>query len=163
MEIRYLRATDDRYAISKVYEESWRYAYKDIVPQEYLDSIPSGNWAQRIDTDSRYTMVMTDGERIVGTSSFGRSRSAEMPGYGEIISIYFLPEYMGKGHGKRLLDAVIYELKSMGFDEVFLWVLEDNRGARRFYEKFGFAHSDCNIETYIGGKRLKEVQYIKGI
>ena len=82
MEIRYLKSTDDRQAISKIYEESWKYAYKDIVPQEYLDSIPTGNWTQRIDTDGRYTMVMTDGERIVGTSGFGRSRVAEIPNYG---------------------------------------------------------------------------------
>ena len=110
-------------------------------------------------TDDRYIMVVTDGENIVGTSSFGRSRLAEIPDYGEIIAIYFLPEYVGKGHGKRLLSAVLNELRTMGFNAVFLWVLEDNRNARRFYEKFGFNQSNRNIEALIGGKCLKEVQY----
>ena len=96
MEIRYLKPTDDRQAISKIYEESWKYTYKDIVLQEYLGGIPTGNWAQRIDADDRYTMVVTDGENIVGTSSFGRSRLAEIPDYGENIAIYFLPEYVGE-------------------------------------------------------------------
>lgn len=87
----------------------------------------------------------------------------EMPDYGEIISTYFLPEYMGKGHGKELLSAVMDELKTMGFDEVFLWVLEDNHNARHFYEKCGFQKSDRVIETCIGGKDLTEVQYIRGV
>lgn len=32
MEIRYITSTDDRMAISKVYEESWKCAYKGIIP-----------------------------------------------------------------------------------------------------------------------------------
>lgn len=43
MEIRYITHSDDRLAISKIYEESWKHAYKGIIPQEYLDSIPGGD------------------------------------------------------------------------------------------------------------------------
>ena len=39
MEIRLLRDSDDRVAVSRIYEESWKFAYKGIVPQAYLDSI----------------------------------------------------------------------------------------------------------------------------
>lgn len=159
MEIRYLEPEDNRQAISKIYEESWKYAYQGIVPQEYLVSIPAGNWAQGIDSEGRYTMVMIDREKIVGTSSFCRSRMQEMSDYGEIVSIYFLPEYIGKGYGKLLLNAVIGELKNLSFQKVFLWVLEDNNRARHFYEKFGFRQSNHNMEICIGGKNLNEVQY----
>lgn len=44
MEIRFIAPTDDRSEISRVYEESWKFAYKGIVPQSYLDSIPEGRW-----------------------------------------------------------------------------------------------------------------------
>lgn len=44
MEIRYITPADDRMLISKVYEESWKYAYKGIIPQHYLDSIPECRW-----------------------------------------------------------------------------------------------------------------------
>lgn len=43
MEIRYITKSDDRFVISKVYEESWKYAYQGIVPQDYLTSIPRGS------------------------------------------------------------------------------------------------------------------------
>lgn len=159
MEIRYIKRSDDRLAISKVYEESWKYAYKNIVPQDYLDSIPEGQWASHIEQEDRKNLVVVKDGKIIGTSGFGKSRMAEMAGFGEIISIYFLPEYMGKGYGRLLLQAVVDELGKMGFDNVFLWVLEENQNARRFYEKCGFRQTERCLPSDIGGKELKEVQY----
>lgn len=46
MEIRYLRETDDRHEISRMYEEGWKYTYKDIISRKYLDSIPKRRWAR---------------------------------------------------------------------------------------------------------------------
>lgn len=136
VEIRYITKSDDR-----------------------LDSIPKGQWASRIEQADRKNLVMVQDEMIIGTSGFGKSRLEEMNGFGEIISLYFLPEYMGKGYGRLLLRAVVGELKKMGFDKVFLWVLEENRNARRFYEKCGFVQTERRLTNNIGGKELKEVQY----
>lgn len=58
MEIRELLQSDDRLEISRIYEESWKFAYKDIIPQAYLDSIPSGSWADNIDKAGRNTLIM---------------------------------------------------------------------------------------------------------
>ena len=159
MEIRYITKSDDRTAISKVYEESWKYAYKGIIPQDYLDSIPKGQWASHIEQADRKNLVMVQDEMIIGTSGFDKSRMEEMNGFGEIISLYFLPEYMGKGYGRLLLQAVVSELKKMGFDKVFLWVLEENQNARYFYEKCGFVQTERCLFNVIGGRELKEVQY----
>lgn len=159
MEIRYITKSDDRLAISKVYEKSWKYAYKGIVPQDYLDCIPKGQWASHIEQAGRKNLVMVMDGVIIGTSGFGKPRMAEMDGFGEIISIYFLPEYMGKGYGKLLLQAAVSELKKMGFDKVYLWVLEENQKARHFYEKCGFVQTGRYLFSDIGGKNLKEVQY----
>lgn len=35
MEVRYLNAADDRLAVSGIYEASWKYAYRDILPRDY--------------------------------------------------------------------------------------------------------------------------------
>ena len=159
LQIRYITKSDDRLAISKVYEESWKYAYKGIVPQDYLDSISEGQWASHIEQTDRKNLVMVQDEMIIGTSGFGKSRMEEMNGWGEIISLYFLPEYMGKGYGRLLLQAVVSELKKMGLGKMFLWVLEENRNARYFYEKCGFVQTERCLFSDIGGKKLKEVQY----
>lgn len=160
MEIRYITPDDDRMAISKVYEESWKYAYKGIVPQDYLNSIPEGGWATGLNDSKRKTLVYTDRGRIIGTSSFCKSRFEKFSGQGEIISIYFLPDYMGKGYGRHLLKAVIEELKKMRFQKIFLWVLEENIRARHFYEKQGFSLTEDFLDDDIGGKKLREVRYV---
>lgn len=159
MEIRYITSSDDRTAISRIYEESWKYAYQGIVPQEYLDSISEGRWGSHIEQEDRKNLVMVEDGRMIGTSGFGRARMAEMGGFGEIISLYLLPEHMGKGYGRLLLRAAVGECKKMGFDKVFLWVLEENQNARRFYEKCGFMQMERYLFSDIGGRELKEVQY----
>lgn len=40
-----MKATDDRLAVRWIYEESWKYAYKDVILQAYLDRIPAGRWS----------------------------------------------------------------------------------------------------------------------
>ena len=139
MEIRPIAPQDDRMAISRVYETSWRHAYRGVIPQDYLDGIPRGRWSTAIDAPGRETLLLLDGESIVGVCSFGASRLARLAGWGEIISIYLLPESMGKGFGTRLFRAALSALERQGYRDVFLWVLEENRVARRFYERMGFA------------------------
>ena len=158
MEIRYLSPNDDLNEISRIYEESWKYAYKGIIPQTFLDSIPQGKWAKTVQKFN--TLVMSENDKAVGTSSFCPSRWEKFSGYGEIVSIYLLPEYIGKGYGSELLEKVIAELRRQGFEKNLLWVLEENNSARHFYEKHGFVCTDESIEDNIGGKTLKEVMYI---
>lgn len=74
MEIRGLRPEDDRNALSRVYEESWKHAYRGIIPQDYLDSIPQGQWAASADKPSMNTLVMFENGELIGTSSFCPSR-----------------------------------------------------------------------------------------
>lgn len=163
MEIRYLTADDDRMVLSKIYEESWKYAYQGIVPQHYLDSIPEGRWASIADNPMWKTLICMDDGKMVGTSSFCRSRFEQFYGWGEIISLYLLPAYMGKGYGQTLMESVVSELKKQGYERVFLWVLEENIRARHFYERFGFSPADEYIEDNICGKDLREVRYIYSV
>lgn len=158
--IRKVNLSDSREEISNVYEQSWKFAYKGIIPQEYLDSIPSGQWCVALDNPNRHTLVMLDGDKIIGTSSYCKSRFEDYMDWGEIISIYFLPEYMGRGYGTDLLEQAVRELKAMGFKQGFLWVLADNHRARHFYEKSGFKNSGEYMDNDIGGKKLRELQYV---
>ena len=161
MEIRLRNENDDASEISNVYEESWKYAYKGIIPQSFLDSIPKGKWASKI--DNMGCLVAVDNCKIVGTAGFCGSRWEKYSGYGEIVSIYFLPDYIGKGYGKNLIEACIYELKKLGFKNVLLWVLEENYRARHFYEKNGFVANGDFMDDIIDGKAVREIMYIKKI
>lgn len=159
MEIRDIKDTDDLYAISHIYEASWRFAYKNIIPESYLGNIPAGYWVSFLKNPDINTLVMIENGIFIGTSSYCKSRFEEFADFGEIISIYMLPEYIGKGYGKKLLEAVVNKLVALDYHDIFLWVLEDNLRARAFYEKAGFTLNNKFLDDNIGGKELREVQY----
>lgn len=103
---------------------------------------------------------MYDNELPVGCITYGKSRDDKFPDWGEIIAIYLIREYMGKGYGKSLMNAALSDLKIQGFSNIYLWVLETNKRARRFYEKLGFY---CNNDTYsfkILDEPLTDVRYV---
>ena len=76
------------------------------------------------------------------------------------MSIYLLPEYIGKGFGRHLLTKCLEELEKLGFRRILLWVLEDNHRAQTFYEKCGFTFLGKARTDQIGGKELRELMYI---
>ena len=58
-------------------------------------------------------------------------------------------------------EAAAAALAALGFEDIFLWVLEENARARRFYERAGFAAAGESIECDIGGKTLRELRYVR--
>lgn len=106
-----------------------------------------------------HNLIAVENGRMIGTAGICESRWEQYHGYGEIVSIYFLPEYIGKGHGQALLNRCVEELNGKGYKNILLWVLEDNQRARRFYEKNGFTCSEVFLNDKIGGKELREVMY----
>lgn len=126
----------------------------------HLDAIPEGNWVKVFDIPGWHTMVCLENGSFIGTSSFCKSRFEQYPDSGEVISIYFMPEYIGKGYGRQLLNSVLDELNKQGFQEVFLWVLEENTRARHFYESLGFTYTNEFLDDSIGGRALREVRYV---
>lgn len=159
MIIRYLERSDSLSEISNIYERSWKYAYKNIIPQDYLDSIPSGRWAGSITRNGMNSLVMLVNGVFIGTAGFCKSRWDKFSDYGEIVSIYLLPEFMGQGYGTHLLKRCVDELNGLGHENILLWVLEENAAARGFYEKNGFVCSGEYMTDNIGGKELREVMY----
>ena len=66
----------------------------------------------------------------------------------EICEFYVESFFKGQGIGRKLLEHVIAESKESGKSRIFLWVLEENGAARRFYEANGFCASGeiCLVE-----------------
>ena len=146
--------------ISNIYEESWKCAYKGTIPPDSLDSIPEGRWSSSVDNPDWKTLLCIEDGKIIGTCSFCKSRIEQFHNWGEIISIYLLPNYIGKGYGKALMKSALSALKMQGYEKILLWVLEENIRARHFYEQSGFSPTDDFINDTIGGKELREIRYI---
>jgi ribosomal protein S18 acetylase RimI-like enzyme len=154
----------DSEVISCIHASSWKATYKGIVPQRYLDELKYNFWVDAfqswISNNLVTAQLIYENEIPVGCIAYGKSRDERFLEWGEIVSIYLLPEYCSKGYGQRLIKIAIDDLNTMGFQNCYLWVLKDNLIARRFYEKNGFW---CNNDEYnfeIMQKPLTDVRYI---
>ena len=161
MEIRRLGPGDDALAVSRVYRESWRAAYRGIVPQAFLDEMAEDRWCSFLTGGGAESLLLLDGQRLAGTAACGPVRQAAPQRRGELISLYLLPDYWGRGMGKALLEAALERLREMGCREAALWVLEENRRARAFYERQGFSPTGAALADEIGGRQLRELEYAR--
>lgn len=139
----------DADAIAVVHIRSWQAGYAGIIPDEVLARLNPAAWAQRrrdfgtAAGDHPFTTLLAEeGGEVVGFASFGPYRIEQDhddldPAYGEILAFYVEPARWGSGVGRELLAATVAGLADRGWTEVRLWVLEDNRRARRFYERAG--------------------------
>lgn len=162
IEIRPVASTDDWMAISNIYEQSWKYAYRGIIPDTWLARISAGQWANGLKAPGRLSLLLFADGQMCGSSSYCYARMEEMEGYGEIVSMYLLPETMHKGYGYQFMQAVISRLHDLGYQKVYLWVLEENTNARRFYERFGFVPNGRRQTDTFDGKEIAKLMYVYG-
>ena len=73
-----------------------------------------------------------------------------------ISMVFVAPDYWGRGIGGRLVDALLPEARSRGYDRAQLWTQSDNMRARRLYEGRGFVPS--GREKYEFGERIVHYQ-----
>ena len=146
----------------------WQSAYRGIVPDEYLDGM-NAELEERtekrrqyiIDPDREDYCVMLD-DKMIGFLVYGKGRDEDKADSGEVCGIYLRGEYWDRGYGSRMMKFAIEGLKRAGYREAFLWVLEENARAKKFYEKHGFA-PDGASKTIELGKPLIELRYMRSI
>jgi L-amino acid N-acyltransferase YncA len=140
MNIRKAVLTDAK-GIAKVHVDSWKSTYKNIIPDEFLKKLSYDQrtdlWNRNISKEGNYVSVVENNEgEIVGFADCGKRESNNVPNSGDLTSIYLLEEYQGKGVGKQLLKQLFLQFEELGFNRVFVEILEDNK-TRYFYEYSG--------------------------
>jgi RimJ/RimL family protein N-acetyltransferase len=132
-------------------------AHKDILPSDKEEQF-CGEYADRPGNEEYLFKV--DG-RPAGLAIIGGSREDKLPGENaEIQAFYFHPDFWGRGHSCKAMRFCLDRLKELGYASVYLWVLDKNKRARRFYEKFGFTFDGNRKTINNGGKNFIEVRYI---
>ncbi|MFW2543861.1 N-acetyltransferase family protein [Primorskyibacter sp. 2E107] len=71
-----------------------------------------------------------------------------------VHALYLAPESQGKGIGQTLMTQAKSET-----DRLELWTFEANTGARRFYERMGFAEAECG-DGSANDEGLPDIRYV---
>ncbi len=100
----------DAMAVAGVHVRSWQAAYRNILPDDYLDQLRPEDRAAKYDFLSRdpqkpQTIVAVEGginaaihrfANIMGFATTMPVTDSDMPGYGELCALYVYPPHWGK-------------------------------------------------------------------
>ena len=156
---------EDAAAISEIYALSWKTAYRGIVPQPYLNELKLDFWQSKfqnwINNNEMEADLLCADSTPVGCVAYRKARDSKYADWGEIVSIYIHPDYFRKGYGKTLMDTALKNLNASGYQDCYLWVLDENTNAQQFYKKNGFTGNGDKCECEIMGKQLTDLRYIR--
>jgi GNAT superfamily N-acetyltransferase len=130
----------DAHAIARIYVDSWRAAYKAILPGDYLSRLSMDQTVHAVRRnlmDPQTLYLIAEGDQgAVGYISAGPERGQDPVYTAEIYELYLLPDNQRQGFGRELLAHAARRLYQAGFFTLLVWVLARNPN-RRFYEKCG--------------------------
>ncbi|MDS9028280.1 GNAT family N-acetyltransferase [Streptococcus pneumoniae] len=141
---------------SLVHWQMWREAYDDLLPAEFQETMTLEGCRLFSQKYPENTLIAIGDLKVVGFISYGNFRDETMQA-GEIIALYVLKDYYGKGIAQKLMKAALTALNH--FSEIFLWVLKDNKRAIAFYQKMGFTF-DGQEKILELGKPIKEKRMV---
>ena len=136
MNIKITRPTKkDKQEILNLFETTIKKAFKDEgveedeqgMKEEIESKKQSLNKNFQTNGKDRYFLIAKADSKIVGTISFGKSNDLinkitknKYKNIWEIATVYVLPEYQGKGIGKKLFNAIILSMMSRRIEEFCL-------------------------------------------
>ena len=139
---------------SLVHWQTWREAYDNLLPAEYQETMTLVRCRFFSQKYPENTLIAMDGKKVIGFISYGNFRDEAIQA-GEIIALYVLKDYYGKGVSEQLMHAAFVALDQ--FSEIYLWVLKENKRAIAFYQKMGFTF-DGQEKILELGKPVKELR-----
>jgi ribosomal protein S18 acetylase RimI-like enzyme len=115
--------------IANVHLNSWREAYRGLLPQSYLDGLPltfkrrMAWWEKVIKEPHEYSIHVAEAQvGIVGFAVFGSAREEGMKEFGELGAIYLMEKFKGQVIGYKLLSLGMKDMIDRGYQKVYCWV-----------------------------------------
>ena len=163
MTVRQMTEADCK-AIGELYSAAWREGYKVLLPKGLLDKITPERYEVRSHANGfldKGSFVAVEDGRIVAHCHARAAEESKMSGWGEIHTLYTHPDYWRRGFGAAVLGRAEEWLLEQGFNDVYLYVLEGNERAERFYKAHGYFPNLDTICCDLGGVIVTDNRYVK--
>lgn len=148
----------DAAALAAIFEDSWRHAYRGIIPHLHLDSMIRRRtvdwWRSSLRSDEGILVAALPDGSLAGYATFGAAR-ARGKYAGEIYELYITTTYQGLGFGELLFEACRSALDQRGARGLIVWALSENTPAIDFYWRRGGRPIATTIER-IGTAQLEK-------
>jgi ribosomal protein S18 acetylase RimI-like enzyme len=149
--------------VRRVTWETWLDAYSGFIPVEDLRSYFDEHYslealrAIQQSPENGGFVALVDGV----TAGFVRTHREEGRFY--VSSLYVLPSCQGRGAGSLLMEAAENQARSLGVNEVWLGVMEQNVRTLQWYRTLGFVFDEeapfvmgkSSVNHFIGHKKIR--------
>jgi GNAT superfamily N-acetyltransferase len=155
----------DAEAIAALHARSWRENYRGSFHDAFLDGDLLGErlraWGERLarPPGNQLVQLALDGGELVG---FVCAYGAHDPAWGSLVdNLHVAQAAKRKGVGAALMRQTgAWLAPRYGGLEVYLWVLEVNAAARRFYERVGARNAGVSTMETHGGAVVRSCRYV---
>ena len=155
----------DAALISRIIARSWHGTYQELIDPVYLARLPEAYWLASmrswLGSGRMYGLIAERDGLPVGCIIYGRGRDEAYGDWGEIVSLYLLPEVLHQGIGSALLAAALSGLREDGFSRVYLWAIRGNVRAESFYRHHGFIGTGEQVQYRIGSQEMTDIRMIR--
>jgi len=154
----------DAEAVALLHARSWRENYRGAFPDAFLDGdLPEERlrvWRERLDhpPGNQLVQLAVEDARLIG---FVCAYGAHDPQWGSFVdNLHVADASKRNGIGSSLMRQAGAWLAPLYFDlGIYLWVLEANSSARRFYERLGAQNAGVSTMETHGGAVVRSCRY----
>lgn len=158
---------EDGDRIAGIEVESSRYAYKDILSEDFLyrdltveSRTPVHKYWISENRFEEYVYEDQDTGVIKGMMGIGMCEDEDKKDVFELHFLYIDPDFLRIGTGSEMLQFFEREGRARGYSEFVIWVLEDNDMGKNFYAKNGYVPD--GKEKIFKRWNKREIRYVKG-
>ena len=158
--------------IARVQGSTWRTAYRSVLPPAVLDGwdddAAAEAWRAAVvspPTPAHGVLVALERQDVVGFAAFGPADVAagDRPHPDgpttEVATLLVEPRWGRRGHGSRLLAAVVDLARSTGARRLQVWLPEQDAVSARFYESAGWDRDGWARTLDTGAAPLREIRW----
>jgi GNAT superfamily N-acetyltransferase len=151
--------------IANLHAKSWQSAYRGILSDDYLDGHAHADrlatWHERFSSPRTKPMFVMIAELNAQMAGFICVFPNEDAVFGSFLdNLHVAPGLTGQGIGRQLLSEGARRLLTDGSRVgLYLWVFEQNRRARQFYERAAAIAVGSAENPMPDGKHILSVRY----
>jgi ribosomal protein S18 acetylase RimI-like enzyme len=151
--------------IAQLHAESWRRTYRGMMRDEFLDGDVFSNrceaWRDLMSTvgGGKLVLLAEEGANLAGFICVTGGEDVLWGSY--IDNLHVGQDYMRRGVGRALMGHAARWLdETYSRSSVYLWVMQANDRARRFYEALGAANAGERSRLHPGGGSTLSCRYV---
>ncbi len=155
----------DAEGLAMLHAESWRRTYRGMMTDEFLDGDVLSNrlaaWRDRMrgNKTGQFVFVAEQAAMLAGFICVFADEDVSWGSY--IDNLHVSWAYAHQGIGTALMSrAAEWLVETHPHSRVYLWVMEANGMARRFYERLGAHNAGTSIKQDPGGGAAPNCRYV---